>query len=401
MAQSDQESKHCDGKTIGGCNWQCGRGGHLAQPPTVKRTKPVVVIIDRDNETMQAIKGALTDMGIEAVALHCGADPIQFAREVEPNLVLLDAEMAQANDYQLCHEMHLGAESWRAPVLLMSRYGELPDDISSLECGAIDYLNKPVSLREAVARVRIHLQLQHALETLGEMRATDLRPLELAQQSCMPRASEIPEAHFQVALRQAQSAGGDFYDVIARGDQQFDYIVADASGHDVSSSYWTLALKTLLLEYSDLIFSPADSLYLINRGLRRILPDGVFFTLIHAHINRASGRVSLLNAGHPPAILISGKSETGQAIEQASDVLGCFADASFSRIELQVAAGDRIFLYSDGLADGAMRGGMTLDALLSALNQKGNLEDVVEEVFSRRLQDFPTDDDVLLMGIEI
>jgi len=361
----------------------------------------MVLIVDRDDNTVRRLAEALAIAGIDAVSTGGGADPIQFSREVQPNLVLLDAEMAQANDYQLCHEMHLGAESWRAPVLLMSRYRELPDDISSLECGAIDYLNKPVSLREAVARVRTHLRLQRALETLGEMHAADLRPLEVAQQSCMPRASDLPEARFQVALRQAQAAGGDFYDVIARGDQQFDYIVADASGHDVSSSYWTLALKTLLLEYSDLIFSPTDALYLINRALRRILPDGVFFTMIYAHVNRASGRVSLLNAGHPPAILISGESGSGLAIEQSSDVLGCFTDASFARIELQVDPGDRIFLYSDGLADGAMREGMKLDALLTALNRKESLEQVVEEVFSKRLQEFPTNDDVLLMGIEI
>ena len=202
-------------------------------------------------------------------------------------------------------------------------------------------------------------------------------------------------------MRQAQSAGGDFYDVIDRGDQQFDYIVADASGHDLSSSYWTLALKTLLFEYSTLQFSPADSLYLINRALRRILPDGVFFTLVYANVNRATGRVSLLNAGHPPAIVISGRSDTARVIEQSSDVLGCFTDASFARIELQVDPGDRIFLYSDGLADGAMREGMKLHALLTALNRKESLEQVVEEVFCKRLQEFPTNDDVLLMGIEI
>ncbi len=382
------------------CSWHCGRGGHLVQGGTVKHAKPMVMIVDRDDETVRKLVSALASAGIDSVSTERGADPIQFGREVQPNLVLLDAEMAQANGYQLCHEMHLGADSWRAPVLLMSRYGELPNDISSLECGAIDYLNKPVCLREAVARVRTHLRLQYTLEKLGEMHAADLRPLEAAQQSCMPQASEIPEARFHVALRQAQSAGGDFYDVIDRGDQQFDYIVADASGHDLSSSYWTMALKTLLFEYSNLQFFPADSLYLINRALRRILPDGVFFTLVYASINRKSGRVSLLNAGHPPAILVPSE-RTGQAIEQASDVLGCFEDASFARIELQVDPGDRIFLYSDGLADSATRQGMKLDSLLAALNQKADLEQVVEEVFSRRLQEFPANDDVLLMGIEI
>ena len=290
-----------------GCTWQCGRGGHLAQGGTIKRTKPMVMIVDRDDDTVRRLANALATAGIDAVSTEGGADPIQFSREVQPNLVLLDAEMAQVNGYQLCHEMHVGADSWRAPVLLMSKYGELPNDISSLECGAIDYLNKPVSLREAVARVRIHLRLQRALETLGEMHAADLRPLEVAQQSCMPRASDIPAARFHVALRQAQSAGGDFYDVIDRGDQQYDYIVADASGHDLSSSYWTLALKTLLFEYSTLQFFscgfvvPDQSCASADSAEWSVLHPGI------RDVNRATGRVSLLNAGHPPAIVISGK----------------------------------------------------------------------------------------------
>ena len=195
-----------------------------------------------------------------------------MAREVQPNLIVLDADMAKADRYSLCHELQVGPDGWQAPVLLVSKPGELLANVSALECGAIDYLNKPVAPREAIARVRTHLRLQHALEMAGEFQTANLHVLEVAQQACMPRPDDIPGAGFHVALRQAQSAGGDFYDVIDLGHQQFDYLVADASGHDLSSSYWTLALKTLLLEYSTLLFSPADALHLINRALCRTCP---------------------------------------------------------------------------------------------------------------------------------
>ena len=71
-----------------------------------------------------------------------------------------------------------------------------------------------------------------------------------------------------------------------------------------SGSYWTLALKTLLSEYSYLRFSPADALYLINRSLIRLLPPEVFFTTAYLRVNRTAGEVLLLNGGHPPMIYL-------------------------------------------------------------------------------------------------
>jgi ActR/RegA family two-component response regulator len=84
--------KPCDGKTMRNCEWHCGRGGHLAQGCTVKRAKPMVMIVDRDDETVRTLEGALASAGIDAVSMGTGADPIQFSREVQPNLVLLDAD---------------------------------------------------------------------------------------------------------------------------------------------------------------------------------------------------------------------------------------------------------------------------------------------------------------------
>src|SRR5438128_1980453 len=82
----------------------------------------------------------------------------------------------------------------------------------------------------------------------------------LAQEAFMPRPEDIEDGRFQVSFTQILKAGGDFYDVIPIADSVIDYVVADASGHDLGGSVWTAALKALLGEYSNAVNSPREVL---------------------------------------------------------------------------------------------------------------------------------------------
>ena len=106
-----------------------------------------------------------------------------------------------------------------------------------------DYITKPIVGAEEIARVRTHLRLRQAYEMLAELQAERVQQLASAQRNLMPRPKDFPEARFQVSLRQALAAGGDFYDVIPAGQDSVDYLVADASGHDLAASLWTASLK--------------------------------------------------------------------------------------------------------------------------------------------------------------
>ena len=87
-----------------------------------------------------------------------------------------------------------------------------------------------------IARVRTHLRLRHAHQRLAELQAERLHQLADAQQNLMPRAEDLPEARFEVSIRPVLAAGGDFYDVFPAGEGIMDYLVADASGHNLAAS---------------------------------------------------------------------------------------------------------------------------------------------------------------------
>ncbi len=362
----------------------------------------MVLLISADSSTTDKVQTALQGEPIRILTATLDGNALAIASELEPNLVLLEPGDLGGQRFEICRALQHRPGVWHGPVVLISPPEHLSVRIKALECGAVDYISKPIEIPELIGRLRLHLRLQHALESLAEMHAAHLNALAGAQQFCMPKASELPEARFHVEFRQVHQAGGDFYDVLSLGDGAFDYMVADATGHDIDSTYWTMALKTLLLEYTSLLFQPVDTLYLLNRALLRLLPPGVFFTAIYARLNRALGRLELLNAAHPPAILVP-RAGHARLIHQSADVLGSFPDASFSRVEVEVCPGDRIFLMSDGLADCWHEHGLGVAALCEELHvrRSADIKSAVITVFAEYLQKCSPIDDALLLGIEV
>jgi sigma-B regulation protein RsbU (phosphoserine phosphatase) len=215
----------------------------------------------------------------------------------------------------------------------------------------VDYVVKPFHLEEIRARVRIHLQLQLAHKDLAAEQARRLRSLGEAQRGMMAKPSDFPDANFAVHYRPAQEAGGDLYDVLPLGSGIHGYLVADVSGHDVGTSLVATAAKALLHQYSGPVYSPEETLRLMNRALFGWLQRGRFLTASFVRLNRNTGTVRAVSAGHPAPMIVEAGSGRIVPLAVDGDVLGAFADARFGMVERPVRKGDRVVLYTDGLLE--------------------------------------------------
>jgi sigma-B regulation protein RsbU (phosphoserine phosphatase) len=218
----------------------------------------------------------------------------------------------------------------------------------------------------------------------------------------MPRPEDVPVARFQVSIRQVLTAGGDFYDVIPVGQGIVDYLVADASGHNLGTSLWTASLKALATENADSLNLPLEIVRAINNSLCRLLPPGAFFTLIYARLNHHSGRLTLINAGHPPAIVLRSEEHDTLILRQEGDVLGAFADADFGLAELTLQAGDRLFLYTDGLIETGCPYEEGLEHLAKSCVSSRSLplDELIPAVVKDVLDGVSCADDTLIMGVQ-
>jgi sigma-B regulation protein RsbU (phosphoserine phosphatase) len=363
---------------------------------------PLVFVVDDDTTIIRTIDGFMRRAGFRTESAGDVAGALKAIRARHPDLILLDVNLPDGSGFDICRTLSNEASAFTTPVLFLSANDDTPTKVKGFEVGGVDYITKPIVGAEVVARVRTHLRLKRAYDRLAELQAERLQQLATAQRTLMPSPRDLPDARFQVSVCQVLKAGGDFYDVISAGENVVDYLVADASGHDLAASLWTASLKALAAEYASPLNLPVEIVRAINSSLRHILPRGAFFTLIYARVNRQSGRVSLVNAGHPPAIITRRGSGGPTILRQEGDVVGAFDDAVFGIAESVLKSGDRLLLYTDGLLEGKGPYEEGLARLVRACVTRQNLalQDAIPAIVDDVQMSASPGDDTLLMGVE-
>lgn len=139
-------------------------------------------------------------------------------------------------------------------------------------------------------------------------------------------------------------------------DDIFAYFVADISGHGLSAAFLTSAVKALLRQYAGPVFSPEDTMRGLDSVMGQMLGEEQYLTACYARLNRQTRRLTVVGAGHPPLILVNG-SGVPQIVELESDPLGMFGTAILRRQDLRVSAGDRFYMFTDGLIESSAGGG--------------------------------------------
>lgn len=363
---------------------------------------PLILVVDDDVTALLVLTSILRKAGFRVNCASTLEEGREATRTGKCDLILLDMHLPDGKGVDLCRLLKTQPATAQTPVIFISADSEMNTKLSGFEVGGADYITKPYATAEVLARVHTHLRMKAAYESLALMQADRIKRLATAQKTIMPKPEDLPVARFAVTMMPFHEAGGDFYDVIPVGEKVVDYIVADASGHDLDSSFWTAAIKALLHEYATSLNSPADILQSLNGSLFHILPGGSFFTIVYARLNRRDGLLRIANAGHPPAVLVSADSRAS-TIEQTGDVAGAFKDAAFGETSRTLRPGDRLFLYSDGLVEVGDTRECGIKNLTHAceLFRRSSLTSMVESVTGKIRAESIINDDIVLMGIEI
>jgi DNA-binding response OmpR family regulator len=115
-----------------------------------------VLVVDDDRKTVDLVKLYLEHAGYSVRVAHDGRQAIQVARAGRPDLVVLDLMLPQLDGLDVCHALF--EEFGRLPVIMLTARTTEADKLAGLETGADDYVTKPFSPRELVARVRAVLR---------------------------------------------------------------------------------------------------------------------------------------------------------------------------------------------------------------------------------------------------
>lgn len=144
--------------------------------------------------------------------------------------------------------------------------------------------------------------------------------------------------------------GGDYYDFFPLNDGQLGLVVADVSGDGVPSALVMAAFRALLRAFTPRVPDPAEMLEIINRMLPDFSGQSDFVSCFYGILDLNSGGLSYVNCGHNPPLHITVE-RTMQPLERSGPALGMFPAARFRTFQLDLAAGDLLVLYTDGLLE--------------------------------------------------
>jgi len=135
---------------------------------------------------------ALEREGFDSAVARTAAEGVSLAGDLEPDLVLLDVMLPDGSGYDVCRELRRDSE---VPIIMLTARGEETDRIVGLEVGADDYVVKPFSARELVARIRAVLRRARQPEPPG---GDD--PLEIGDLRLDPARHEVTHTGSPVEL---------------------------------------------------------------------------------------------------------------------------------------------------------------------------------------------------------
>ena len=131
---------------------------------------PRLLVVEDDHDIAHLLSHSLSRAGFAVDLLHSGAEVLPAVRRSLPDLVLLDLMLPGLDGLEVCRTLRGDPRTAAVPIIILTARAEESDRIVGLELGADDYITKPFSPNEVVARVRALLRRAHRTSPQGLLR---------------------------------------------------------------------------------------------------------------------------------------------------------------------------------------------------------------------------------------
>ncbi len=293
-------------------------------------------------------------------------------------LVLSDINMPGMDGLTLL--AHIATLDRQVKVVMVSAYGDLANIRAAMNGGAFDFVTKPIDVDDLTVTIDKSLRevaiLHQARELEGQFN-TIQRELDIArdiQTSMLPRRfPDRTEFDLHALAVPAREVGGDFYDFIDDNPDRLAFAIADVAGKGLGAALF-MAITRMVMRTSAFQELPLAAYiqrvnWLVSAEAVRM--PRVFVTAFAALLDVETGTVTYCNAGHNQPVLLRRDGTTSMLPRPNGPALCLVPDFSYGAGEIQLAPGDTLLLYTDGVTE--------------AFN--GDKEEFSEERLSRTLEE--------------
>ncbi len=271
--------------------------------------------------------------------------------------------------------------------------GRLYQAVREMEQSIYDYIQNLTAI--TAEKERIGAELSVATEIQSSMLPCIFPPF--------PNRTEFD---IYATMTPAKEVGGDFYDFFLVDDDHLALVIADVSGKGVPAALFMVITKVLLKNSVQSGKSPKAVLEEVNGQLCANNPIDMFVTVWLGILELSTGKLTCANAGHEYPALCRADGQYELVKDPHGLVLACMDGSKYKEYTLQLAPGDRLFVYTDGVAEATDTHNELFgtDRMLASLNR--NIDTTPDALLPRLKEDIdafvgeaPQFDDITMLGV--
>lgn len=207
----------------------------------------------------------------------------------------------------------------------------------------------------------------------------------------------------------ADHVGGDYYDFFLTGDNLIEAVIADVSGHNVGAALIMVETRSVLRAQVDINKSPADILASLNNLLMSDLSRAeLFISMFYIKYNATLKTLTYSNAGHNLPLLYQRAKGECQYLDAEGMIIGVTENVRFENRAVELASGDILLLYTDGVTeaaadDGELFGINRLSKILVEIHED-SVQNIIKHIYGEVISfsgGKPLADDVSMVAIRI
>ena len=247
----------------------------------------------------------------------------------------------------------------------------LGSSVAKLETDTLQYMQNLMHVTAERERIDTELSLATRIQA-------NMLP------NIFPAFPDRTEFDIHASMTPAKEVGGDFYDFFLIDDDHLGLVMADVSGKGVPAALFMMMAKILLSNYAMMGGTPHEVLEQLNGTFCKNNDDSMFVTVWFGIYTISTGKVIAANAGHEYPIIKHGEKGFEVMKDRHGFVIGGMCGLKYRDYEFELASGDTLFLYTDGVpeatdTDGKMFG---TERLLDTLNaaENGTAKELLEAV---------------------
>lgn len=399
-----------------------------------------ILLAEDDAGLLSSLSFLLRNEGHRVTTAVDGLDALdryeEFLEHGEPvDMLITDIQMPRMNGMRLIQSLTATAGN-DLPIIVITGHGDKDMVVELMRIGCDDFLDKPFEPEDVRHKVNEVMERKR----LRELAKADRLGEAMAREQDMAQAASDYKRRFESLHGQVQRAvgayqdlislkkegyrvgvafrhrplhdlGGDYLDVCDT-DKGTDLIVADVAGHDLAASYQTILVKAYFQENCQRRKDGRGFFELLNHDLSEGGTNERMITAVLLSLDLEKQEAQVVTAGHPKVIRFCAADQVARRVPGRGSPLGLSADARFASTSLPLASGDRLFLYTDGVAgarriDGpsGMRSSLGEEGLVQLINSTAGLtlDEQVARIMEgvQRFSRYKQIDDMLLCGVEI